>query len=364
MGSNDTQINYDHPCDYQICDAPFEIDPFMVIKESSKSSYTSPPFQIGPGQDFLVPIQIIKTRKVQIASGGKIQFNLRQPMDWYALVIEELEIKYSDEDDYELVFEWFRGNFEELFDDLRGQNGKDAPDRPITKRGLEGFAGETGERGGTRHSPHIFVFVRKISGREEDLNQSSFHFDMNGFMGGEGGRGGRGGKGDEGKRGSDGRQGGIFHACSSGKRGKRGGAPGKGGKGGDGGCGGAGPEIHFYFGDPKLRPILEKSRFDVDGAPAGYPNGDGPGAGGRPGPAGEPGRGGKGGRRAGNCDGGPRGHAGLPKPGSPDHNKWNLGLGRPATRGPDGDYELIPIEQGSLEDAVFNDPNTSAGGKA
>ncbi len=345
-------MRYTHPCDHIPCDHPFEVHAAEVFRLASATRYY-PNLWIGPNDHFVFPDHIYKCRTVRMAAGGRVKFNLMQPYNWYAFVVEELKVDIVDSDDFDLVFEWWDQTLGELQKSLIGIDGEKAPDAPITKKGRPGPPGETGGKGGTRHSPHIFLFVRRIVGAEDDLNLTSFHFDLNGVPGGVGGKGGSGGKGDEGRRGKNGKIGNIFTGCTGGKRGRRGGAPGKGGRGGDGGCGGAGPEVQIYYGDQNLRNVFERSKYSVNGGPR--PSDDFYG-GGEPGLAGQPGRGGKGGKRAGNCGPGKRGPEGEPSAGSDEWNRWNRGRGLPGTEGPDGDYELTPIEPGSIEESVFLDP--------
>lgn len=342
------------PCDYTPCDLPPRAAVENVLLPAGEEKFIEQMTTSSTVELFLdQKVPILKIRKLNLNPGTIINLELNNDLPWYALVVDELSLLGSTSQ-YELTFRWNKHTINDVLDGLKGKQGKKGP--PGKARGQMGFPGETGGKGGTRHSPSLFVFIRSLKANQLDLEATSFHFDMQGLPGGEGGQGGEGGNGTKGKRGRHGRIGTPpFTACSPGKRGGRGGAPGLGGRGGDGGCGGAGPEIYLYCGQESLRNIFERSKFDIAGGPGPIGRDGGPGFGGIPGIAGQPGPGGKGGRRAGDCSSGARGEPGLPTPGTRDWQRWNRKRGLPGSRGVDGDYFIDPLEAGSRYEIVFMD---------
>lgn len=346
-------IYKENPCQYKPCADSAIINVNDILLNTSRHSYEIFD-EIQSNQTYTTYGTITKFKTLKLHPNSKIAIELEKIDDYCVLVIETLILNDIDVDDYELLIEWFRGSIGNIMKNLKGKDGISAPPGPYASG--DGKPGGTGEKGKTKHSPNMFLFVDKLIINNSEREFASFKFSLGGLEGGDGGDGGDGSNGAKGGRGSHGRQGGIFHACRSGSDGGQGGRPGPGGRGGDGGCGGNGPILNIYYGDEGIRPILERSKYDVSGGGIPYnPDAPYPGAG-KPGKAGKPGLGGDGGRRAGSCDGGDVGRDGLPTHGTPPWDKFNLGHGLPATFGKDGSYIFDPIEDNTLR-IVFNDPD-------
>ncbi len=343
------------PCGWEPCEKneDVEIDDILIDIANHKYESATPIFD--NQTTFYINEPILKFKKLGINKNSLIEFELNNENDYYALVIDELEIQNGTLEKKEILFQWYSGNIDKLYIKLQGNNGSNA--KPPKGKGAHGLPGGKGGKGGTRHSPTIFIFIKTLKLTSTILEDVSFEFKLKGIRGGWGGQGGNGSNGNEGRRGNHGRQGGIFRACKKGKNGGRGGQPGKGGQGGNGGCGGNGPELLILVDEKKLWDILERSKYDVSGAdPVLQIGGEvAPGWGGSPGKAGVPGIGGRGGRRAGNCGGGNRGPSGMPSVNSREWRDWNLGFGLPGTAGIDGNYDFEEFQD--IYRIVFNDPS-------
>jgi hypothetical protein len=358
------QMKYaETPCGWEPCEnnEVTELDEILLEIANHKYEIATPVFD--SKNTLYMSEAILKFKKLGVNGETKIELELNNELDYYALVIDELELENGGHRN-EILFKWYEDSIENLYSNLVGEKGLDA--RSPKGKGAHGLPGGKGGRGKTRHAPAVFIFIKTLSLVSTSVDETSFEFDLKGIPGGWGGIGGNGSNGNEGKRGKHGRQGGLFNACKRGKNGKRGGQPGKGGQGGNGGCGGNGPDLTILIDDKALWGILERSKYDVSGADPVIRTGgeNAPGWGGMPGEAGLPGRGGRGGRRAGNCGGGNRGPSGLPAKEignpprvTPEWKNWNLGFGLPGTAGIDGDYDFDGFQE--VYRIVFNDPSVA-----
>jgi hypothetical protein len=347
--------NSDMPCGWEPCEKNeiVELDDILINIANHKYESATPIFD---SQNTLIMNEpILKFKNLGINGNTSIEFELYNDYDYYALVIDELSIQNGTKEEKEILFKWYDENFDMLYAKLQGDRGLDA--KPPIGKGAHGLPGGKGIRGGTRHSPTIFIFIKTLKLTTTSLEDISFEFKLKGIPGAWGGNGGNGSDGNEGIRGSNGEQAGLFHPCSSGRDGKSGGQPGRGGQGGNGGCGGNGPDLIILVDQIDLWEILERSKYDVSGADPFLRNGgdNQPGNGGAPGKAGAPGIGGDGGRRAGSCNGGARGPSGMPMENTREWRDWNLGFGLPGTAGIDGSYDFDEFQE--IYKIVFNDPD-------
>lgn len=348
--------NYETPCSYQPCEKSefVEIDDILIDIANHKYENLAPVFD--DQNSFYVNKQIYKFKKFGINNKTKIEFELYNKHKYYVLVIDELEIQNGSLVDKEIVFKWFEDNIDALHLDMGGAKGADAS--PPKGAGAHGLPGGKGKRGGTRHSPTIFLFIKALKLTSTNIEKVSFEFKLKGIPGSWGGMGGNGSNGNQGNRGKHGKQApNPWTSCTSGRTGGTGGQPGKGGQGGNGGCGGNGPNLSILLDQEDLWKVFEKSKFDVSGADPNIDIGGerAPGWAGIPGEPGKAGAGGRGGRRAGNCGGGNSGASGLPKTKSPEWYDWHLRSGLPGTAGIDGEYDFNEFEE--VYRIVFNDPD-------
>lgn len=348
--------NYEIPCDYKPCEKNEIIELDDILIEIANHKYENSPPIFDNQNSFYVDKKVYKFKSFKVNDKTKIEFELNNEHSYYVLVIDELEIKNGSQVNKEITFQWFQDNIRALHSGLQGGKGVDA-NSPIGK-GAHGLPGGKGERGGTRHSPTIFLFIKNLKLTNTQKENVSFEFKLKGLPGSWGGSGGNGSNGNQGKRGDNGKQQpNPWTACTSGRTGYTGGQPGKGGQGGNGGCGGNGPNLSILIDQEDLWNIFEKSKYDVSGADPnlGRVGERAPGYAGVPGKAGEPGAGGKGGKRAGSCGGGNTGSSGLPALNSTEWKNWNLGYGLPGTAGIDGEYDYNEFEE--VYRIVFNDPD-------
>ena len=308
--------------------------------------------------------QILKVRKMTISPGARIEFPFSEEPninDFYkALVIEELEVTETVETGHELFIGWYKSN---LFDVLTGLKGLDQLERPLPTvgRGSHGLPGLPGGGGKTKHSPTVFVFIKKVTIINGSFEQFSFDIRLDGLPGGSGGRGGIGGNGNNGKGGRNARNG-EFGSCRRGPgKGHSGGAPGRGGRGGDAGCGGNGSDLFLYFNDQGLFASIYNSNIYLQGAPPVIDEEGMFGLGGAPGSAGKEGIGGEGGSNAGNCgkrsSDSMRGRSGQPASNSSQWHRWHLGRGQHSGGGRDGVDSIEILD--SYSRLVFEDPSSS-----
>lgn len=340
------------PCNWQPCEFYPHVKLDDVIFDIATESYFSNTPLITKQSPLVLSSSITKLKSATAGVGAEIQFELNNELDFYALVIDELTLSYSEKE-VPLIFTWTIFNYERFYQDLKGSDG--LPAQQPRARGANGLPGGTGGKGGHRHSPTILLFIKSIKFESTSLEKVSFDFSLKGIKGGRGGQGGRGSNGVKGSNGRNGKN--ELFGCKRGKNGYRGGQPGRGGRGGDGGCGGNGPKLRIFVDDTNLWNILQRSKFDVTGADAELASSpeDVPGFAGPPGTAGNHGEGGDGGRRAGNCRGGNKGKNGQPEAGTDAWKAWNLGFGLPGTAGVDGNYDFEEVNE--LTRIAFNDPD-------
>lgn len=343
------------PCGWEPCEENEVVNLEDVLVDIAKHQFETVNPVFDPNNHLYMDEPILKFKKLSINEFTSIEFDLLKDNNFYALVIEHLEIVNGRESNI-ATFQWHKNNLKKLYRKLIGSSGKNAS-QP-SGLGKHGLPGGKGGRGKTRHSPSVFLFVKEVTITDTNIDLSSFDFSLKGIPGGWGGQGGDGSNGNEGARGKHGRlPDWPWQACDGGKNGKRGGQPGKGGQGGDGGCGGNGPELIILFDNEDTWKILKQSKYDVSGADPNLYRGNerAPGYAGPPGEAGEPGIGGKGGKRAGDCSGGNRGPSGEPAKGTKEWKEWNYGFGLPGTAGLDGEYNYDVFTD--YQRQVFYDPN-------
>lgn len=347
------------PCGYHVCEDPWDIELGEIIQDCVKQPYE---LDISLNNSkLIIRDKITKVKNLTVSRSSKIEFDLNQDVDerknFHAIIIEKLTVERVSGFNSELDFGWHGDTIFDLLQGLSGELGVNA--KAPTGRGSNGFPGLTGSRGGTRHAPSIFVFIKELQVPDDTLGSVNFKFLLRGLPGGAGGRGGDGSDGNRGKSGKDGRNGAFGNCRRGGSDGRQGGNPGKGGKGSDAGCGGSGANVNIYYGDNRVYDILSNSLFDLDGytpASIGEDDNTGPGMGGAPGEAGKEGAKGKKGSRAGNCKpirtnfNGP----GSPRFGTVAWRNWNLGFGNHSTKGKGG--VLTEQDLDEVSSLAFVDP--------
>lgn len=336
-------------CEYKPCLKTKEININDILGSISATEYDND-IVLLPGHSYIPSKQITKVKSLEIQQNSKITFDLYNSFEYYVFVVDSLVINNISASQYALEFRWHLNNLPALLSSLHGKRGADGK-TPINW-GQEGFPGERGEKGKTRHAPHIFFFVKEMVLQNTNLEDVKFNFFLKGFQGGNGGDGGNGGNGQKGKKGRNGSSNGRG-GCKRGKNGSQGGKPGFGGRGGDGGCGGNGPFLDIFYTNLDFEEIFTKSDYNLEGAKSLY-NPDKPGNWGLPGIAGKPGIGGDGGSRHGNCSGGHRGKPGLPPENSREWHNRNFGHGYPSQDGHDGEYQFDEID--NYLRVVYDDP--------
>jgi len=343
---------YNTPCGWEPCEKSEIVEIDDVLLDIARHAYEPDELILDPQNAFHMDREIFKFKKLTVNESAIIEFELDNDFNYYALVIDELEINKGIGKE-SLLFRWHEKSIGPLHQKLAGARGAHAP--KVRGWGAHGLPGEKGGKGGVRHSPTLFLFIRTLTLISTKVSEVSFDFSLKGIPGGWGGTGGNGSDGQQGRRGRHGRVG-SWRGCKRGKNGHRGGQPGRGGQGGDGGCGGNGPELQILIDEEDLWNILERSKYDVNGADPRLtmPDEPMPGYAGLPGKAGKPGPGGRGGSRGGNCRGGHTGPSGQPSSAA-DLMNWHLGYGLPGTAGIDGRYDFEELDD--ITRIVFEDPN-------
>ncbi|BFP40456.1 hypothetical protein FGF1_13010 [Flavobacteriaceae bacterium GF1] len=351
-----TKLNHYDPCGATPCNSPKEVDLNEVLINATNQPYLNELTIDNAG--LIISDQIIKVKTLKVLEDAKLQLDLDNNHEYFVFVIERIEMEIVSPNKYDLQVEWYNGNSNRIYNRLNGAKGQDAP--PVVNPGENGLPGGTGGKGGTRHSPTLFFFIKEIVANNGNVNDVTYNFKLQGWKGGAGGAGGNGGDGMPGKKGRSARNG-TLGTCKRGPgRGTNGGNPGFGGRGGDGGCGGNGPDVHIHIANLfVLWDIFHKCKYDLRGADIGYIGPEpGIGNGGPPGTPGKHGIGGKGGNNAGNCTySNPtinKGNDGQPIFGSEKWKKWHMGWGLPGTAGKSGVENIELLDD--VTNIVFVDP--------
>jgi hypothetical protein len=189
--------------------------------------------------------------------------------------------------------------------------------------GGNGTDGGTGTKGGTLHTPDIYLVVENINTDYGDITTFDWQVFANGFKGAKGGEGGNGGAGGGGAKGRNSRSN-VFHCTRGAGNGGNGGRGGRGGAGGEGGDGGNAGNI-YLVGTSTITEKLTYVQYSLNGGEAGD--------GGDAGASGNGGGAGGGGNGSTHCSGGDKGSAGQkPAP---------IGAGNPGTKGKNGEVKII-----------------------